>query len=104
MADQAAYVSALAAALAPKGLMVLSTPNRTVQSRLVLVEAAEGLGAIPKGTHHWLDFVTPDELRELLDNAGLEMGAPRGIDWSPAQGLHLSGNCALNYIVTAQAG
>ncbi len=104
VADQAAYVSALAAALAPKGLMVLSTPNRTVQSRLVLVEAAEGLGAIPKGTHHWLDFVTPEELRELLDNAGLEMGAPRGIDWSPAQGMHLSGNCALNYIVTAQAG
>lgn len=103
VADQNAFIAALAASLAPDGLMVLSVPNRTVQSRLLLVEAAEGLGAIPKGTHHWHDFVTPEELRELLDGAGLVMGEPRGIDWSPAQGLHLSGNCALNYIVTARA-
>ena len=51
-------------ALAPGGLMVLSTPNRTPQSRLLLVGAAEALGAIPRGTHHWDDFVTPDELRD----------------------------------------
>jgi 2-polyprenyl-6-hydroxyphenyl methylase/3-demethylubiquinone-9 3-methyltransferase len=104
VADQAAFVAALAASLAPDGLMVLSMPNRTLQSRLLLVEGAERLGAIPKGTHNWLDFVTPGELRELLDRAGLVMGEPRGIDWSPAQGLHLSGNCALNFIVTAKAG
>jgi 2-polyprenyl-6-hydroxyphenyl methylase / 3-demethylubiquinone-9 3-methyltransferase len=104
VADQAMFVRALAASLTPGGLLVLSVPNRTVQSRLMLVEAAEGLGAIPKGTHHWLEFVTPEELRALLDSAGLIMGEPRGIDWSPAQGLHLSGNCALNFIVTGQAG
>lgn len=104
VADQGAFIRALAASLAPGGLMLLSVPNRTVQSRLLLVEAAEGLGAIPKGTHHWDDFVTPEELRELLGSAGLVMGEPRGIDWSPAQGLHLSGSCALDYIVTAKAG
>jgi 2-polyprenyl-6-hydroxyphenyl methylase/3-demethylubiquinone-9 3-methyltransferase len=81
--------------------MVLSTPNRTPQSRLLLVEAAERLGAIPRGTHHWHDFVTPDELRELLAGAGLEMGSPRGLAWSPGRGLHLSESLALNYIVTA---
>jgi len=101
VADKTAFVAALAASLAPGGLMVLSMPNRTVQSRLLLVEGAERLGAIPKGTHHWDDFVTPEELRELLDGAGLVMGEPRGIDWSPAEGLHLSANCALNFIVTA---
>ncbi|MEC9150825.1 MAG: bifunctional 2-polyprenyl-6-hydroxyphenol methylase/3-demethylubiquinol 3-O-methyltransferase UbiG, partial [Pseudomonadota bacterium] len=34
---------------------------------------------------------------------GLEMGEPRGIGFSPAKGLHLSGDLSLNYIVTARA-
>jgi 2-polyprenyl-6-hydroxyphenyl methylase/3-demethylubiquinone-9 3-methyltransferase len=101
VADKPAFVAALAAALARGGLMVLSTPNRTSAARLLLVEGAERLGAIPRGTHHWDDFVTPDELRELLADAGLAMGPPRGIAWSPDKGLHLSDNLALNYIVTA---
>ena len=98
VADKAAFVAALAAALAPGGLMILSTPNRTAQSHLLLVEGAERLGMVPRGTHHWDDFVTPDELRELLSAAGLVMGEPRGIAWSPTKGLHLSSDLALNYI------
>ena len=101
VADKPAFVAALARALKPDGLMVLSTPNRTVQSRLLLVEGAERLGAIPRGTHHWDDFVTPGELGALLSEAGLAMGEPKGIAWSPLKGLHLSDNKALNYIVTA---
>ncbi len=102
VADKPAFLAALAAAMAPGGLMIFSTPNRTVQSRLLLVEGAERLGAIPRGTHDWDDFVTPDELRELLADAGLTMGEPQGIGWSPLKGLHLSTNLALNYIVTAR--
>lgn len=101
VADKPAFLAALAGALAPGGLMVLSCPNRTLSSRALLVEGAERLGAIPRGTHHWADFVTPEELRELLADAGLTMGEPKGIAWSPAKGLHLSDNLALNYIVTA---
>ena len=103
VADKPAFVAQLASRLAPGGLMVLSTPNRTISSRLLMVDAAETLGAIPKGTHHWNDFVTPEELADLLAEAGLRMGEPQGISWSPAKGLHLSGNRALNYIVTATA-
>ena len=103
VADKPTFLAALAAALEPEGLMILSTPNRTVQSRLLLVEGAERLGAIPRGTHDWHDFITPDELSELLANAGLAMGEPQGIGWSPLKGLHLSANLALNYIVTARA-
>lgn len=103
VADKPAFIAALAKALSPGGLMVLSCPNRTPQSRLLLVEGAERLGMVPRGTHHWDDFVTPDELRELLGQAGLAMGQPRGIAWSPAKGLHLSGDMALNFIVTARA-
>ncbi len=100
VADKAAFISALAAALAPGGLMVLSTPNRTPQSRLLLVEGAERLGMVPRGTHHWHDFITPIELHEALAAAGLTMGNPQGIAWHPVKGLHLSDNLALNYIVT----
>lgn len=101
VADKAAFVAALKAALGPGGLMILSTPNRTVASKLLLVEGAERLGMVPRGTHHWDDFVTPDELRELLAGAGMAMGEPKGIAWSPLKGLHLSDDMALNYIVTA---
>ncbi|MCB2077257.1 MAG: bifunctional 2-polyprenyl-6-hydroxyphenol methylase/3-demethylubiquinol 3-O-methyltransferase UbiG [Novosphingobium sp.] len=101
VADKSAFLGALSAAMAPGGLMVLSTPNRTPQSRLFMVEAAERLGAIPRGTHQWDDFITPDELEALLTDAGLAMGEPTGIAWSPTKGLHLSDNLSLNYIVTA---
>ena len=104
VADKAAFVAALAAALAPGGLMILSTPNRTAKSRLLMVEGAERLGLVPRGTHHWDQFVTPDELQDLLGSAGLTMGEPRGIGWSVLSGLHLSEDLALNYLVCVTAG
>lgn len=104
VADKAAFVNALAGTLAPGGLMVLSTPNRTAKSRLLMVEGAERLGLVPRGTHHWDDFVTPDELRELLAGAGLVMGEPQGIAWSPVKGLHLATDLALNYICGVTLG
>jgi 2-polyprenyl-6-hydroxyphenyl methylase/3-demethylubiquinone-9 3-methyltransferase len=102
VADKAEFVRQLAAHLAPDGLMVLSTPNRTPQSRLLMVGLAEALGAIPRGTHRWEDFITPDELHELLGAAGLVMGTPRGITFSPITGLHLSDDLALDYVATAK--
>lgn len=102
VAGKRAFLGELVAHLAPDGLMVLSTPNRTTASRLLLVEGAERLGMVPRGTHHWEDFVTPDELRALLAEAGLAMGEPRGIAFSPMKGLHLSSDTGLNYIVTAR--
>lgn len=104
VADKLAFLGDLARHLAPGGLLVLSTPNRTARSRLLLVGLAETIGAIPRGTHHWEDFVTPDELRVLLAEAGLAMGAPRGLAFSPAKGLHLSDDVSLNYLTTATAG
>lgn len=102
VADKQAFVTELASRLAPGGLMVLSTPNRTTASRTLLIRAAEALGAVPKGTHHWDDFITPDELHDLLRAAGLAMSEPKGISFSLGKGLHLSDNLALNYIVTAR--
>lgn len=101
VADKPAFIASLANRLAPGGLMVLSTPNRTAASKLLLVEAAERVGYVPRGTHHWDDFITPDELEEMLASAGLTMEEPRGISWRPGKGLHLSdSDLSLNYIVT----
>ncbi|WP_159977557.1 MULTISPECIES: bifunctional 2-polyprenyl-6-hydroxyphenol methylase/3-demethylubiquinol 3-O-methyltransferase UbiG [unclassified Novosphingobium] len=100
--DKALFLGQLASALAPDGLMILSCPNRTVPSRLLLVEAAERLGQVPRGTHDWSQFPTPEELRDLAQGAGLVLGEPRGIAWSPLKGLHLSEDLSLNYIVTAR--
>ena len=98
VSDKQRLVDELARHLAPGGLMVLSTPNRTARSRLLLVQGAESLGMVPKGTHHWDDFIAPDDLAVLAANAGLEMHRPRGIAFNPMQGLHLSDDMSLNYI------
>ncbi|MCR2834147.1 bifunctional 2-polyprenyl-6-hydroxyphenol methylase/3-demethylubiquinol 3-O-methyltransferase UbiG [Parerythrobacter lacustris] len=102
VADKAAFVAALADRLAPGGLMVLSTPNRTAASRLLLVGAAEAVGIVPRGTHHWDDFIIPDELGELLAGAGLSVSARKGIAFSLSKGLHLSDDESLNYILSAR--
>lgn len=102
VADKPGFITELVSALAPGGLLVLSTPNRTAQSRLLLVESAELLGMVPRGTHHWEDFITPEELEPLLRAAGLEVVTTSGIGFRPDRGLHLSEDRALNYILTAR--
>ncbi len=102
VADKAAFVTQLSGHLAPDGLLVLSTPNRTPQSRLLMIGLAEAVGAIPRGTHEWNDFVMPEELEGLLAEAGLRMGPAKGIAFSPTKGLHLSDDLSLNYLVTAR--
>jgi 2-polyprenyl-6-hydroxyphenyl methylase/3-demethylubiquinone-9 3-methyltransferase len=102
VADKPAFLRDVAARLAPGGLLVMSTPNRTAASRVLLVGAAEAVGYVPRGTHRWEDFVTPEELEGLLADAGLTVTAKRGIVWRPGKGLHLSDDMALNYILTAR--
>ncbi len=102
VADPAEFIGQLTTHLKPDGLMILSTPNRTMASKLLLVEAAERLGQVPRGTHDWNKFLTPEELEPLLADAGLEVTAMEGIAFSPLKGLHLSENKALNYILTAR--
>jgi 2-polyprenyl-6-hydroxyphenyl methylase / 3-demethylubiquinone-9 3-methyltransferase len=97
------FIAALAARLADGGLMILSTPNRTAASRLLLVEAAEAIGAVPKGTHDWSKFLTPDELTALMEAAGLRLVDISGMDADlKTRGFRVGGSKALNYLVTAR--
>jgi 2-polyprenyl-6-hydroxyphenyl methylase / 3-demethylubiquinone-9 3-methyltransferase len=98
--DPAAFVGALAGALAEGGLMILSTPNRTLASRIAMITLAEGTGAIPEGTHDWSKFLRPEELEELLVDAGLKVIDRTGLGFSPARGFVTGTGEALNYLVT----
>jgi 2-polyprenyl-6-hydroxyphenyl methylase/3-demethylubiquinone-9 3-methyltransferase len=101
VADPAAFVKALAKRLAPGGLLILSTPNATGWSKLLMITIGEGLGRIPKGTHDFDKFIGPERLRVLLADAGLKCLDVEGIAWSPTRGLHLSDDVRLNYLVAA---
>jgi len=102
VADPRAFVASLAARLAPGGLLILSTPNRTAWSRLLTITLAEGFGRIPKGTHHFDEFITPEEMTAMLAAAGMVVEDIEGIAVSPMRGLHLSEDVRLNYLVAAR--
>lgn len=101
VADPQSFLNALAAKLAPGGLMILSTPNRTARSRLLMITIAEGIGQIPKGTHNHARFITPDEMQAMMATAGLAVIDCEGLSFSPLRGLHLSDDLRLNYLIAA---
>ncbi len=102
VADPQAFVRTLADRLAPGGLLILSTPNRTSWSKLLTITLAEGFGRIPKGTHDFDKFIDPEQMRGLLARAGMEVIDVEGIAFSPTRGLHLSEDTRLNYLVAAR--
>lgn len=101
VADPAAFVEALAKRLAPGGLLIMSTPNATSWSRLIMITIGEGLRQIPRGTHDFDKFIGPDRMQVLLADAGLKCLDIEGIAWSPTRGVHLSDDVRLNYLITA---
>lgn len=102
VADVDAFLAGLAGALAPGGLLILSTPNRTTLSKLALITIGEGTGRIPKGTHDWNRFLTPDELTTRLAAAGLAVSDVTGLGWSPTRGFQLTADTSLNYLLAAK--
>jgi 2-polyprenyl-6-hydroxyphenyl methylase/3-demethylubiquinone-9 3-methyltransferase len=101
VADPAAFVKALARRLAPGALLIMSTPNATAMSKLLMITLGESLGRIPRGTHDFDRFITPKRSKALLAGAGLKCLDLEGIAWSPTRGLHLSDDVRLNYLITA---
>lgn len=101
--DVAAFVKTLASLVRPGGILILSTINRTLKAYALAIVAAEYvLGWLPRGTHQWDRFVTPDETSRYLAAAGL--GAPhfRGFVYSPLKDeWSLSPDTDVNYLAAA---
>ena len=102
VADPRDFLEALVDRLAPGGLLILSTPNKTPLSRLMTITLAEGTGRIPRGTHDYDMFIPPDELEAVLAGLGMEVIETKGIAFSPLKGLHLSEDLKLNYLMSAR--
>lgn len=84
VADPLAYLTACHDLLKPGGLMVCSTINRNPKSYAVAIVGAEVIMRwLPRGTHEWKKFITPDELYELLKTAGLDPVDRKGMVFNP---------------------
>jgi len=80
----AAYLSACHALLKPGGMMICSTINRNPKSYLMAIIGAEWVMRwLPKGTHDWAKFITPDELYALISGAGLRPVDRKGMVFNP---------------------
>ena len=84
VADPQSYLRACQELLKTKGLMVCSTINRNPKSYVFAIFGAEYVMRwLPKGTHEWSKFITPDELFELIRVAGLEPVDRKGFVFNP---------------------
>ncbi len=102
--DVGVFLKRCASMLKPNGLMVVSTLNRNWKSfALAIVGAEYVLRWLPRGTHEWNKFVTPDELaKHLLDNR-LVVTEQTGVVYSPfADRWSLSSDMDVNYMVVAE--
>lgn len=84
VADPPAYLGACAALMKPGGLMIASTINRNPKSFLMAIVGAEYVMRwLPRGTHDWQKFITPDELYALMRAAGLDPVDRKGFVFNP---------------------
>ena len=84
VADPLAYLTACQHLLKPGGLMVCSTLNRNAKSFAMAIVGAEWIMRwLPKGTHDWKKFITPDELTDLIRRAGLDPVDRKGMVFNP---------------------
>ncbi len=84
VADPQAYLTACQQLLKPGGLMICSTLNRNPKSFMMAIIGAEWVMRwLPKGTHDWQKFITPDELYTLLRTAGLTPVDRKGMVFNP---------------------
>lgn len=87
VAEPAAFLASAAGLVKPGGQLLLSTINRTAKSYLMTIVGAEWvLRLLPRGTHDWRRFLTPDELKRLVAAAGLKVTAAQGMVLNPLDG------------------
>ena len=104
VADVSLFVKRCAEIVKPGGLMVTATLNRTFKSfALAIVGAEYVLRWLPRGTHSWDKFVTPDELEAAIERHGLRVIDETGVIYNLiADRWEISSDMDVNYMVTAE--
>jgi 2-polyprenyl-6-hydroxyphenyl methylase/3-demethylubiquinone-9 3-methyltransferase len=102
VADPAAYLKTCAQLIAPGGLMIVATLNRTPRAyALAIVGAEHVLRWLPRGTHDWKKFLKPEELRSFLDGEPVEVHGPFGVSYNPlTDHWSLGTDAGVNYMMT----
>jgi 2-polyprenyl-6-hydroxyphenyl methylase/3-demethylubiquinone-9 3-methyltransferase len=104
--NQAAFVATAAALVRPGGLLIMSTLNRTLKSfALAIIGAEYVLRWLPKGTHKWERFVTPEELARFMRRSEMRAIDRAGVVYNPLAGKWgLSRDTDVNYVMVAEKG
>ncbi len=104
VADLSLFVKRCAEMVKPGGMMIVATLNRTFKSfALAIVGAEYVLGWLPRGTHQWDKFVTPNELEATLERHGLKVVDETGVVYNLiADRWQISTDMDVNYVVTAE--
>lgn len=104
--DPELFVRICASMVKPGGLFIAATLNRTLKSfALAIVGAEYVLRWVPRGTHQWDKFVTPEELEHAVESAGLNVTGERGVIYNLfADRWELSSDMDVNYMLMAERG
>jgi 2-polyprenyl-6-hydroxyphenyl methylase / 3-demethylubiquinone-9 3-methyltransferase len=104
VADLNLFVKRCAEMVKPGGLMVVATLNRTLKSfALAIVGAEYVLRWLPRGTHQWDKFVTPNELEIALEKSGMRLTDETGVIYNLlADRWQISTDMDVNYMVTSE--
>lgn len=104
VADPLAYLTACQQLLRPGGMMICSTLNRNPKSYVMAIIGAEWVMRwLPKGTHEWSKFITPEELYDLIRDAGLNPVDRKGMVFNPVtwSWATSSRDLSVNYVTTS---
>ena len=104
VADVGLFVELAAGTVKPGGLLFVATLNRTAKSfALAIVGAEYILRWLPRGTHRWDKFITPDELEIAIEPSGLQIIDETGVTYNLfADRWQLSTDMDVNYMVVAE--
>jgi 2-polyprenyl-6-hydroxyphenyl methylase / 3-demethylubiquinone-9 3-methyltransferase len=104
VADVGLFIALAARLVKPGGLLFVATLNRTAKSfALAIVGAEYILRWLPRGTHQWDKFVTPDELEAALAPTGLAISDETGVIYNLfADRWQLAADMDVNYMVVAE--
>ena len=103
VADPEAFIRACSRLVAPGGIMIVATLNRTLKALALGKFAAEYvLRWVPAGTHDWRQFLKPEEIRLMLSAEPLAVTGPFGLVINPLSGRWSeSDDVGINYMMVA---